>query len=376
MADKDKRSKKERRSAKRAAGNTRDRRSVKSDAKERPERLDPARKPGTIPVEKPAEDIPAGQPGGEPAAGPQAGSADGKPPEKTSADGKAGDGKPSRKPDPQKPDSEQPGSQKPAGLKLSVEKPAAKKPIFQKPGGPKPAAVKPGGKPDALKKGVSPGKDTAWKGAAQTEKAEKTRDVIAPPASTGFSRAGVIIAIVAVILVVVMVYQFRPEDRTQAPGPAMGGPFTLVDTEGRTVTDATFRGQFMLVYFGYTYCPDVCPTALTAIADTLEILGNRGEKVQPIFITIDPERDTVEGLKEYIGFFHPRQVGLTGSAELVRAAAKAYRVFYAKAGESGDDYLMDHTPFIYLIGPKGNYRTHFVQGTTPEEMARRIREFL
>ncbi len=164
-----------------------------------------------------------------------------------------------------------------------------------------------------------------------------------------------------------------------AAGPTIGGSFTLVDHNGKTVTARDFRGRFMLVYFGYTYCPDVCPTTLTTMADAIDILDGDGESVVPVFITVDPERDTPEHLKMYVNYFHPRLVGLTGTSESVAAAAKAYRIYYAKArqdGASGDDYLMDHLSFVFLMGPDGAFRAHFENGIGPEAMAKRIREYL
>ena len=190
--------------------------------------------------------------------------------------------------------------------------------------------------------------------------------------------------------------------------PDIGGPFFLVDHEGRPVTQDTFKGRFMLVYFGYTFCPDVCPTALTEMGSALDILGEDGAPVTPVFITIDPERDRPEPLKEYLAFFHPRLVGLTGTSEQVAAVAKVYKVFAAKAalehehepGREHDaeehakhmqdpkhehdpghhhdtgDYLMDHTSIIYLMGPDGAYRAHFSHGADARAMAAKIREFL
>ncbi len=164
-----------------------------------------------------------------------------------------------------------------------------------------------------------------------------------------------------------------------ALSPTIGGPFTLVDQNGKTVTAADFRGRFMLVYFGYTYCPDVCPTTLTTMADALDLLDGDGENVVPVFITVDPERDTPEHLKMYVNYFHPRLVGLTGTSDMVAAAAKAYRVYYAKAHQEGaaeDDYLVDHLSFVFLMGPDGAFRAHFENGTGAEAMAERIREYL
>jgi protein SCO1/2 len=129
----------------------------------------------------------------------------------------------------------------------------------------------------------------------------------------------------------------------------IGGPFELIDQHGKPVSDKTFRGQYMLIYFGYGFCPDVCPTELSNMASALDVLGTKAKNVQPIFITVDPERDTPEFLADYVANFHPRLIGLTGTPEQVKAAAKAYKVYYAKATKPGEtDYLMDHTSFVYL----------------------------
>ncbi|MDQ2103101.1 SCO family protein [Azospirillum isscasi] len=152
----------------------------------------------------------------------------------------------------------------------------------------------------------------------------------------------------------------------------IGGPFTLTDHTGRTVTDADYRGKYLLVNFGYTYCPDVCPTELGTIARTLDLLGQQADKVQPLFISIDPERDTVAHLKDYVALFHPRLVGLTGTPEQVKAAAKAYRVYYAKAPQEGGkpgDYLMDHSSFLYLMGPDGRFLGVYPGGTSADRVA-------
>ncbi len=158
----------------------------------------------------------------------------------------------------------------------------------------------------------------------------------------------------------------------------IGGPFTLVDHDGKTRSDGDFRGEHLLIFFGYTYCPDVCPTALSDMALALDELGDEAAKVRPLFITIDPARDTPERLKTYVANFHPRLVGLTGSQEAVTAAAKAYRVYFAKSKSEAapGEYLMDHTSIIYLMGPDGRYLTHFSLGTSAETMAARIRENL
>lgn len=157
----------------------------------------------------------------------------------------------------------------------------------------------------------------------------------------------------------------------------IGGPFTLVDGEGTTRTDEDFRGKLMLIYFGFTYCPDVCPTELQAMGQALDQLGPKGDAVQPILISIDPERDTPEVIGQYVESFHPRMIGLTGSPEQVAAAAKAYRVYYRKATvEGASEYLMDHSSIVYLMDRQGKFLTHFSHGTSPEDMAKGIEKFL
>lgn len=156
----------------------------------------------------------------------------------------------------------------------------------------------------------------------------------------------------------------------------VGGPFQLTDHTGRAVTDQDFLGQNLLIYFGFTYCPDVCPTELAKVAAAVDLLPPDAN-VTPVFITIDPERDGVEEMKAYVEAFHPKMVGLTGTPEQIRAVAKAYRVYYAKAATGGaTDYLMDHSSIIYFMGEDGKYIAHFTMNTTPEEMAARMREAL
>jgi protein SCO1/2 len=161
---------------------------------------------------------------------------------------------------------------------------------------------------------------------------------------------------------------------TASGGVTVGGPFTLVDTAGRTVTDKTYRGEWMLVYFGYTFCPDVCPTELQTIANALDALGPDAGKLAPLFITIDPARDTVPVMADYVKLFHPRLVGLTGTEAQIADAARAYRVYYAKVTpKDSSTYLMDHSSFIYLMGPDGRFRGLFHPGVTAEELAKGIR---
>ena len=150
----------------------------------------------------------------------------------------------------------------------------------------------------------------------------------------------------------------------------VGGPFELVDQSGQTRSNADFLGGYMLVYFGYSYCPDVCPTSLADMGQALDILAEeapeKAERVTPVFITVDPERDTVDAMADYAPHFHERLVALTGSSEQTQAAAKAFRIFYQKVeDDSASDYLMDHTSIIYLMDPEGNYLAHFPHGSTP-----------
>jgi len=146
------------------------------------------------------------------------------------------------------------------------------------------------------------------------------------------------------------------------------------------VTDQTFRGKWLLVYFGYTHCPDVCPTTLADIAELVEQLGPLAERVQPLFITIDPERDTTATVAEFVGAFDPRIIGLTGTPAEIAAAAKQYRVYYKKlpAESASDNYLMEHSSFIYVMNPDGKYVTLFSpqQGQKPDQMASQLRQLI
>jgi len=157
----------------------------------------------------------------------------------------------------------------------------------------------------------------------------------------------------------------------------VGGPFELVDQTGRARTDADFRGKLLIVYFGYTYCPDVCPTDLMQIALAIDKLGAAGAQVQPLFISIDPERDTPSVLADYISMFNPRIVGLTGTPAQVRAVADAYKAYYSKVFPEGSaTYLIDHTGFIYLMGRSGRYLGFFPPGTSADRMVEIIRQHL
>ncbi|MGE0415382.1 MAG: SCO family protein [Acetobacteraceae bacterium] len=157
-----------------------------------------------------------------------------------------------------------------------------------------------------------------------------------------------------------------------SPGRSMlGGPFTLVNGDGKTVTDRDFRGKYLLIYFGYTFCPDVCPTSLNTLATALDKLGPKADLIQPLFITVDPARDTPAVVKQYAAAFGPRIMGLTGSKEQIEAAAKAYRVYYRehRTGPGPNDYSMDHSSILYLDGPDGSFIAPIRAEQPPEDMA-------
>ena len=160
-------------------------------------------------------------------------------------------------------------------------------------------------------------------------------------------------------------------------GPQIGGDFALVDHEGRRVTLASYAGRHLLVFFGFTHCPDVCPLALGEVSAALDALGPAAAKVQPIFVSVDPERDTPAVLKDYVAAFDDRIAGLTGTQEEVAAAARAYRVYFKKVPVEGAlGYTMDHSAFVYLMGPTGRLEAFFTHETKGEAMAKKIQGFL
>jgi protein SCO1/2 len=144
----------------------------------------------------------------------------------------------------------------------------------------------------------------------------------------------------------------------------IGGPFTLTSQDGKSVSDTDFAGKYLLVYFGYTNCPDMCPTGLQSMSRALDMLKTDADKVQPLFITVDPARDTPKRLKEYDSAFHPKIIGLTGSAEQIASVAKEYQVYYEK-GEGDQDYEVDHSSVIYLMDPSGKLVTTFDEEVDP-----------
>jgi protein SCO1/2 len=163
----------------------------------------------------------------------------------------------------------------------------------------------------------------------------------------------------------------KPERPESAGGEALiGGPFALTDQAGQRRTAADFRGKHMLVFFGFTNCPDFCPTALHTISQAMEKLGAKAEGVVPVFITVDPERDTPAQLKNYAQNFDKRVVMLTGTPAEIAAVAKAWRVYYAKRPqEKAGEYTMDHSAYIYLMDPAGKFVTHFRHAVSPDDLA-------
>ena len=157
--------------------------------------------------------------------------------------------------------------------------------------------------------------------------------------------------------------------------PTVGGPFTLTNQDGQVVDQSILKDKWTLVFFGFTYCPDVCPTTMQVLGEAKRRLGPKGDKLQVVFITVDPERDTPAQLKTYLSndVFPKGTIGLTGSPEQVAAAAKAYRVYYKKNGE-GEGYLVDHSTAAYLMNPKGRFDRVLPFGIGPEEIERQISE--
>lgn len=157
-------------------------------------------------------------------------------------------------------------------------------------------------------------------------------------------------------------------------GAAIGGPFTLENGSGQTVTDRSFRGKYMLVYFGYTYCPDVCPTTLNEVAGALDQLGPKAKLIQPLFITVDPRRDTPAAMKQYASAFTPRLMGLTGTPEQIDQVEREYHVYAAKhvTGPGPNDYSMDHSSVLYLMGPDGRFIAPIDAGDTAPQLAQKL----
>jgi protein SCO1 len=161
-----------------------------------------------------------------------------------------------------------------------------------------------------------------------------------------------------------------------APAASLGGPFTLTGADGAAVTDRSFPGKFLLIYFGYTYCPDACPTALSNVAGALAKLGPAADRLQVLFITVDPRRDTPQVMGDYVKAFDPRIVGLTGTPEQISAVAREYKVYVSPHAEEGKDYLVDHSSFLYLMNPQGRFERIFASDTPAAGLAEQLRPLL
>ena len=175
--------------------------------------------------------------------------------------------------------------------------------------------------------------------------------------------------------------------KTSSGKSLIGGSFELIDQDGNTRSDTEFRGKYMMVYFGYSYCPDICPTGLASMTEALEKMGKFGRHIQPIFITLDAQRDKVPTLKKYMKHFHPRFVALTGSEEALLKAKKAYRVYSKKIGIDGKEfdpkketaerqnsYLVDHSSIVYLMDRNGNHIDQFSHNTPVERMVEKLQK--
>lgn len=187
----------------------------------------------------------------------------------------------------------------------------------------------------------------------------------------------------ALALILIGVPSARAEESSvQADGQTEAGivpRYLLMDNRGKAVTDQDFPGRFQLITFGYTFCPDICPTTLAEMALIMNKLGKQSEKLQPLFVTVDPERDKPDVLRRYTAFFHPRIIGLSGSPELVRRVADHFRVRYEKHWEPGaakDKYSVDHSAGMYLLGPDGRFLAKFAYATPPTEVVERIQRFM
>lgn len=191
-----------------------------------------------------------------------------------------------------------------------------------------------------------------------------------------------IIMIAAVVAVGLGVFWFSYQSGVLGPqtsqvlqgsaGPKIGGPFEMVNHWGEPTTDKDFGDTYRLMFFGFTYCPDICPVTLSVISSALDQMGTDATRVTPLFISVDPGRDTPEAMRDYVSSFHPGIIGLTGSEEQVDHVAKSYGVYYAKSAATADDpdnYLVDHTSITYLITPDNTYAAHFSHGTSAEDIA-------
>jgi len=180
----------------------------------------------------------------------------------------------------------------------------------------------------------------------------------------------------ASLLVGVMFGRMLSADFTPSGTATIGGPFTLVATSGQNVSEYSYRGKWVLIYFGYTYCPDACPTALNNISVALEKLGAHARNLRPFFVTVDPQRDTREAMANYLKSFDSRIIGLTGTQDQIDRTVKEFRVFASreKSDDGGNTYLVSHTSYIYLMDPQGSFVNVIQGGATGDEIAAWLRK--
>ena len=168
----------------------------------------------------------------------------------------------------------------------------------------------------------------------------------------------------------------RVPEQSSSSSAQIGGPFTLIDTSGKTVTDQTYRGKWLLIYFGYTFCPDACPTALNNMSIALQKFGSEAEKLQPLFITVDPRRDTPQVMADYLKSFDSRIIGLTGTQAQIDSVAMAYRVYVAPQKGDGEDYLIDHSAYFYLVNPQGKFVNVIAGAAAGDQLADKLRTMM
>jgi protein SCO1 len=192
-------------------------------------------------------------------------------------------------------------------------------------------------------------------------------------------RTGIIVfSAAAGLLLLTASYLWLLGGSTPRSVPAIGGPFTLTQGNGREVTDRDFRARYLLIYFGYTSCPDICPTTLSAIADAMDILGTRAKRLQPLFITVDPRRDTPTIIRAYVRSFSSRIIGLTGTPAQIRAVEREYRISSTvhRSGPGASNYTVDHTAVLFLVAPDGRYLAPFAATESGAELAKSLGRYL
>ncbi|XVN43190.1 MAG: SCO family protein [Candidatus Rickettsia vulgarisii] len=187
---------------------------------------------------------------------------------------------------------------------------------------------------------------------------------------------GLLIAVTSLYLLLSIEVPSKPlvgEGKVYEDDVQIGGGFQLMDQNGKVFTSDNLKGKLSLIYFGFTYCPDICPTSLQKILEVYNALRKYNINIQFIFITIDPERDTPEILKEYLKHYNPNFIGLTGSEKQIKDVADKFKVYYAKTDDKNHDYMMDHTSFIYLMNQEGKYIKHFYFNSGPQDIIDYVR---